>query len=65
LRERSTRIERPTATGFRILAAFAATIAVSACSTTVQPPGGRLTASQQILTTDAIDRALGAQVRTD
>jgi hypothetical protein len=45
-------------TGIRILAAFAATIAAYACSTTVQPPGGRLTASQQILTTDAIDRAL-------
>jgi len=40
-----------------VIALAAATVALG-CSTTVQPPGGRLTASQQILATEAIDRAL-------
>lgn len=41
-------------------AAVCATLA--ACSATTPPPGGRLTARQQILATEAIDSAL-AQVR--
>ena len=38
--------------------ALTVSITSAACSATTQPPGGRLTASQQILASEAIDRAL-------
>lgn len=38
---------------------FASVVSLTlGCASTVPPPGGRLTASQQLLTTEAIDRAL-------
>jgi hypothetical protein len=43
----------------RLAYAVAAVVSFTiGCASTVPPPGGRLTASQQLLTTEAIDRAL-------
>jgi hypothetical protein len=42
-----------------ITAALAAAIAIAGCSATTPPPGGRFAATQQLLTSEAVDRAVG------